>query len=79
MLQILPFLVWLAPITSGVLLVILWDLGELRRLSAAAFLIWFLLAGYLQFFAGSPIASAVGLGSQTILAVFLFWRWKLSG
>jgi hypothetical protein len=76
-LQIFPFLTWLAAITSGVLLAALWNLGELRRYSLAALLGWFLLAGYCQFLAGSPVVAALGLLLQTILAICLSLRWKL--
>ena len=78
MLDIFPFLTWLAPLTSGVLLAVLWSLGELGRTSGAALLGWFLLAVYCQFLAGSLGVHAVGLGLQTILAIVLSVRLKLS-
>jgi len=78
MLQVFPFLTWLAAVTSVVLLVLLWNLGDLRRYSGAALLSWFLIAGYCQFFGGSPVVSGVGLFLQTILAIVLSLRWKLS-
>ena len=78
MLQILPFLTWLAAVASGVLLAVLWNLGELRRYTGAALLAWFLLAGCFQFFGNTPIVSAVALLFQTILAIALFLRWKLA-
>ena len=78
MLQILPFLTWLAAMVSGVLLASLWYLGELRRYSGAALVGWFVIAAYIQFFGGSPVLSAVGLLLQTILAVVLSLRWKLA-
>jgi hypothetical protein len=78
LLQILPFLSWLASIASGVLLAVLWNLGELRRYSGAALLAWFLLAGYFQFFGSTPLVSAVALLFQTILATGLLLRWKLA-
>ena len=78
MLQILPFLTWLAAIASGALLVSLWNLDELRRSSGAVLVGWFLFAAYLQFFGGSPGVRAVGLSFQTILAVVLSVRWKLA-
>lgn len=76
MLQIFPFLGWLAPIASGVLLAVLWNLGALRRYTGAALLTWFLLAGYFQFFGATPVVRAVALFVQTILAIALFLRWK---
>ena len=78
MVQILPFLAWLAAITSAVLLIVLWRLGELRRLSVGVLLGWFLLAAYCQFLAASAIVGSVGLLFQTILAIYLMLRWKLS-
>ncbi len=78
MLYFFPFLAWLAPITSGVLLATLWNLGELRGYSGAALLGWFVVASYCQFFAGSPVIHAVGLFLQTILAIVLSLRWRLS-
>jgi hypothetical protein len=77
MLYVFPCLTWLAAITSAVLLATLWNLGELRRASAAALLGWFLIAGYCQFFAGSPVLRAVGVLVQTLLAIVLSLRWKL--
>lgn len=79
MLSFLPFLTWLAAITSAVLLVFLWDLGVLRRLSLVITVGVFLVAGYCQFVSGSPMVAALGVALQTILAVYLMARWKLSG
>jgi hypothetical protein len=78
LLQILPFLGWLAPITSGVLLAFLWNDGELRRYTGPVLLAWFLLAGYFQFFGNTPVVSAVALLFQAILAIVLFLRFKLA-
>jgi len=77
-LQIFPITAWLAAITSAVLLAVLWNLGELGRRSLAVLLGWFLLAGYCQFLAGSAVVSAVGLLLQTLLAIYLILRWRLS-
>ena len=79
MLPILPFLTWLAAITSAVLLVFLWDLGVLRRFSLVITIGVFLVAGYCQFFSGSPMVAALGVALQTMLAVYLMARWKFSG
>lgn len=79
MLQLLPFLAWLAVITSATLLTLLWSLGELRRAGAGLALGWFLLAAYLQFFAGAALVQAAGLAAQTILAIGLLLRWKTVG
>jgi hypothetical protein len=78
LLQIFPFFRWLAPIASGVLLAVLVDLGAVRRHTGAVLLVWFLLAGYFQFFGASPVVSAVALLFQTILAIALYLRWKLA-
>jgi hypothetical protein len=78
-LQILPFGVWLAAITSASLLAALWWLGELSQRSLAVSLAWFLLAGYCQFFGGSAIIGAIGLLLQTMLAIVLVIRWRFSG
>jgi hypothetical protein len=77
-LQLFPFLAWLAPITSAVLLTLLWNLGDLGRGTLAVLLAWFLLAGWCQFLAGSAVVAAAGLLLQTILAIYLIFRWKLS-
>ncbi len=76
MLGIFPFLVWLAPAASAVLLGVLWKSGELRPLRLALLLGWFLVAGYLQFFARSALTAAVGGLLQTILAIALLLRWR---
>lgn len=78
MLYALPFLAWLAAITSAVLLAVLWNLGELRGGSLAVLLFLFLLAAYCQFLAGSVVAGAVGLALQTLLAIGLILRWRLT-
>jgi hypothetical protein len=65
--------------TSAALLAMLWNLGEFRRYTGAGLVCWFLVAGYCQFFGGSPVARAAGLLFQTILAIVLSLRWKHSG
>jgi len=77
-LPILPFLAWLAAITSGVFLARLWSLGEIRPRELAAALGCFLIAGYCQFLGGSAIVSAAGLAIQTVLAIYLTVRWRLA-
>jgi hypothetical protein len=42
-LQVFPFLVWLATALSAVLLVALWKLGDLRPWAVVALLGWFLV------------------------------------
>jgi hypothetical protein len=76
-LPIFPFIAWLAPLTSGGLLIGLWFLGDLRRPVLAVALGWFLLAGYCQFFWGSAVVAAIGVLAQTLLAVYLLIRWRL--
>ena len=78
MLDILPFLTWLAPIVSEILLVVLWSVGDLRRRAAVVAGVWFLAAAYLQFFGPSSGASAAGLALQTLLAIALIVRWRSS-
>ncbi len=78
MLYIFPFIVWLAAVTSVVLLTVLWNLGELGLRGLAVLLGWFLLAGYCQFFGGSAVLRAVGLLLQTLLAIYLVLRFRFS-
>lgn len=78
MLEILPFLAWLAAILSAVHLLVLWNIDELRQRSLVFLLGWFLLAAYCQFLGGSMILRAVGLLLQTLLAVTLVVRFRLS-
>jgi hypothetical protein len=78
-LQIFPFLAWLAAITSAALLAGLAALGELQGARLGVLAGWFLIAGFLQFFGMSAIETLGGLLLQTILAVYLLLRWKMSG
>ena len=78
MLEILPFIAWLAALTSSTLLFVLWKFGDLKRRSLAALVGWFMLAGYCQFFGSSAVISAAGLVLQTVLAICLMIRWKVS-
>jgi len=75
-LEILPFLTWIAALTSAALLVVSGMFGDLRRTSLAALVGWSLAAGYAQFFGGSPVVRAVGLALQTLLAVGLLLRYR---
>jgi hypothetical protein len=77
-LQIFPFLAWLAAIASIVLLTALWSLGELGPRSLPFLIGWFLLAACCQFLVGSAVVGAAGHVLQTILAIYLILRWKLS-
>lgn len=78
MLQIVPFLAWLAAVTSAALLALSWSLGEFRRRTLAVLVGWFLVAGYCQFLSGSAIMNAVGLSLQTILAAYLLVRFRVN-
>jgi hypothetical protein len=78
-LQVFPFLAWVAPITSVVLLPLLWALGELGPTAAGVLLGWFLLAVSFQFFAATALLQAAGLALQTTLAIYLLIRWRVSG
>lgn len=78
MLYIFPFLTWFAAIASGVLLYFLWDIEDLRGYKAVGHLAWFVAAGYCQFFRSTPVVTALGLAAQTLLAIVLLVRWKIS-
>mgnify|MGYP001122433385 CR=1 FL=1 len=78
MLQILPFLAWLAVATSVVLLVSLWKLGNVRTRTGIVFSAWLVAAAYCQFVASSATVGAIGLVLQTILAIYLILRWRLN-
>ena len=77
MLQIFPFIAWLAPLTSAGLLIGLWFFGDLKRAVLAVALGWFLLAVYCQFLWGSAVVAAIGVLAQTLLAIYLLLRWRL--
>ncbi len=79
MLQIFPFLPWLAFAISGVLLAALWIAGEVRPGTLVVLGTWFAAAAYCQFLVGSAIVSALGLAGQTLLAACLIVRWRLAG
>lgn len=78
MLMIFPFLAWLAVIISATLLASLWTAGEMGPGALGALTAWLLVAAYCQFLGSSAMVSALGLAGQTILAVYLIFRWKLS-
>jgi hypothetical protein len=79
MLQIFPFLAYLAALTSIVLLVVLWMFDEIGPRALGILLGWLLIAGYCQFFGQSAIIAALGLLMQTLLAVSLLIRWRFGG
>lgn len=77
--MLVPWLAWLAAITSLVLLAFRSTAGDTRRSWLLVLWIWFLAAAYVQFFARSAVESAIGLASQTLLAVGLLAWWKSEG
>ena len=78
MLQLFPLLGWLAAITSGVLIVVLRTSGDVGRRAGGVLALWFLVAGFCQFSGGSVFSTTAGLVLQTVLAVYLIFRWKLN-
>jgi hypothetical protein len=70
--------VWLAPATSVVLLIVLWTCGEVSRRQGVVLLCWLLVAGYCQFSGRSVLVTSVGRVLQTFLAIYLVLRWKLT-
>ena len=78
MLLIFPWLAWLAVITSGVLLIMLSAAGELGRRGASVLVVWFFVAAYCQFLGATPVVVTAGLVLQTVLAIYLIIRWKVS-
>ena len=79
MLQLFPFLGWLALVTSVVLLIVLFWLGELSPRALVLLVAWWVIAAYGEFYGGTAIVSAAGRGLQTVLAVHLIMRWRFSG
>ena len=74
---LLVFLAWLATAASIVTFVMLAASGDLNLRSACVLGVLIILAGYAQFFSGSALISAAGLGLQTLVAVSLLVRWRL--
>ena len=73
-----PFVVYLAAVTSAVLLAALYWLGDLPTRTGAFLAVIFAAATYCQFFGPSAVIAALGLGVQTMLAIYLLVRWRLS-
>ncbi len=78
MLLVFPFLAWLAAFVSAGLLVALWLCEDLGRAALALLGTWFVVAAYCQFFAASALVAALGVGGQTVLAIYLIVRWRLA-
>jgi hypothetical protein len=77
-LPLISFLAPLAIVTSIATLVLLVAMGDVGRRGAVMFAAWLLAAGYAQFFGPSMAVSVVGLGFQTLLAIYLIVRWRLA-
>jgi hypothetical protein len=77
MLQQFPYLAWIPPAASVVLLLVAWKFSRVNRRSLVPLLGAFLVAEYAQWGAGSPLVSTVGLVLQTLLAVYLVARLKI--
>ena len=73
-------LAWLPAIVSGVLLgaswIAFWTVGDGSPRVLVPLTIWFLVAAYLQFFAGSLALTTTGLVLQAVLAAYLTIRSK---
>lgn len=78
MLQLFPFAAWLAVATSAVMLVMLYAAGELRGRGGAFAVAWFLVAASCQFAGDSQVIVALGLALQTLLAIGLIVRWRMT-
>jgi hypothetical protein len=72
-----PFLAYLAPIVSATVLLGLALTGSLRGGPLGVALLICAVAVYAQFF-GELMVSVGGMGVQTLLAVYLLVRWRLS-
>ncbi len=78
MLQVFPFLPYLAVVTSAVVLAALFAQGEMRALTVVLLGGLCAAAAWCEFFAASALANATGLAVQTLLAVGLLVRWKFT-
>jgi hypothetical protein len=77
-LEFFPFVGFLAIATSAVTLGMLLSLGELRTRAAVILAAGVAAAGYCQFFASSDALALAGLLAQTVLALSLVVRWRLT-
>lgn len=78
MLQVLPFVGWLAPLVSAVLLIVSWADEEERGPRLMILSVLFAIASYCQFVAESPRLQTAGLPLQTVLAIYLLVRWRFT-
>jgi hypothetical protein len=68
----------LAAIASAAVLIGLGYTNELRRRTVVLLAGWFVGAAYCQFFGGSPLVAATGLALQTLLAIGLIVRSRMT-
>jgi hypothetical protein len=78
-LQVLPFVAWLAPLVSAVLLIVSWADEESQGIGLVIASVLFAIAAYGQFLAGPGWVHTAGLPLQTLLAIYLLVRWRLEG
>ncbi len=78
MLLLFPFLAWLAAATSAALLVMLYAAGELEGRGFGILSLWFVVAAYCQFLGATAVIATSGLVLQTVLAICLVIRWKVT-
>jgi hypothetical protein len=77
--QFIPLIDWLAALTSITLLIVLWRAADIGQLEAAVLAVWFAASAGVQVFSDSFLATRIALALQTVLAVYLIIRWRLSG
>lgn len=75
---LISFLAPLAILTSIVMLVLLIAIGEVGLRGGVLLAALLLAAGYAQFFGASMAIAVTGLGCQTLLAIYLLVRWRLT-
>lgn len=78
---ILSLFAWMplvAVTTAAVLLVALRWSGDVEGRSFVVLLAWFAVAAGLQFIVRSPALALTGMLLQTVLAVYLLLRWRIS-
>lgn len=77
MVQFIPLIDWLATLCSVALLIVLWDeIGSLQRALISGSVVS--VAG-IQFFTDSFTTAKIAFALQTVLAVYLIIRWRMSG
>ena len=69
---------WIPLLASSVLLLMSLRGGDLTPRHTLILFGWWVVAGYLQLFGGSPATWAVGLVAHAALAIYLSVRWKLN-